>query len=833
LILESQLWGKPHDLVPFSDETAQAVYNAALLQLGDSALVNYALPDSARSSRTPPVWTSVVGGSGLMPLAVEASRDGYATAVGDTISPLARPDPRLDFLELSIVLGLLSVSLWLLWRNLVHQREVMAEEERRRPGPLGLPRPRPREWIREATERDRAGQVRLAAQASLRSQETLYRFLLVVALAGGLVPPTVLICAGALSVDTTNADLAAIYAAAAALALLVAFVYAVITLATQYRLEYGDLARRRAMVAIPELSVPERLLRWAERAAAWLTHPRLRGAGAQRRKGPGWIERAAEWLAHPALRGAPPWWWRPPRWAEPVRVLDGWLRDMWTVNGAARFLVLGLGLAYLVGTLAYAREIAVAAVHDRVRFTLLFYRAWRTDSGVSPLVPLALAAAAFLTWCGWHLRRTTALRKMTAFEAACFTRSSLELLENPDIPVPDPVKGDRSHWEFVLNEATVAAVRRVRERLFRVVPLPRAGWVALLIVVSCGPIFLADDRTLEHLAGWRYFDLLYRFGLAGVIAVTAWGVFRLIVVWAALKRALRAVAGTPLITAFERLPQRISRLSRLGFIGVPRSTVVPPVAAAQWHHLYRLSAVLETGSPPASPPLTVAEEKLRWAAVQYGREAEPFPGLGACGDDAELGENFLRLAEVLEEAWQAEPVPPEVTDVAGQVTKEEGKRLSEPSTSGRFRRTFSGDLGVWLRTAEEFAAVHVVDYVEWVISQLRTLAGFLFVSVVLLTMHVNTYPFVPESLVKLLLFAILVITIVVVMNVMVEMNRDEVLSRIARSEPGRVSWDWQFVLNLLVFGLVPLLTLISSEFPGIRDFLFSWVPAITRLAGRG
>ncbi|HKP75179.1 MAG TPA: hypothetical protein VJT67_06515, partial [Longimicrobiaceae bacterium] len=136
LILESQLWGPPDNLVPFSDEYAQALYNAALIHLGDTAaLVNYAVPDGRSGVRRPPVWTSVVGGSGLMPLSVGAARVGSARAdefardEGTAPAVTATPDPRLDFLELSVVLGLLSLSLWLLWRNHRHLREVMREEK--------------------------------------------------------------------------------------------------------------------------------------------------------------------------------------------------------------------------------------------------------------------------------------------------------------------------------------------------------------------------------------------------------------------------------------------------------------------------------------------------------------------------------------------------------------------------------------------------------------------------------------------------------------------------------------------------------------------------------
>ncbi|MFL5385939.1 MAG: hypothetical protein ACJ8GN_25770 [Longimicrobiaceae bacterium] len=808
LIPESQLWGGRRQPIPFADETAEALYNATLIQLGDTALVDFVLPDSAWRQKRPPVWTSVVGGSGLMPL---TASDVRSTATDFVTSAQAKPDPRLDFLEFAIVIALFCVSLLLLWRNVAHLRRISepANTAHEKIEKNEKNEEKGEEAEKKKKKREDVATIRAATRASLESHESLYRLLQAVAVMGGVIPPTVVICAGALSAPNHFQTWAAAGLAVLTVrTLFVALALAAVAVRRCNGSQGGALARRMALLA----PVGDLWNREKER----------------RRKA----------------------------WKD--------LRDMWRIDAWARDLVGMLSLFYLAATLAYAIEIGWRAWTERLSFTLLFYRAWRTDSGVSPLLPLGLAAAAFVGWCGWHLRRVKALKQTTAFEAACVTRDAYVILDDPDAPVPDPRPREFLHWDHPLPPQVVAGVRRARERLFRIVPLPMGGWLALALLLSCGSVFVMDDRSLEHLAGWETFDLVYRFGLVGVLTVTAWAVFRLVAVWNALKRTLRGIGGTPLITAFERLPQRISRLGRLGFIGVPRSTVIAPVAAAQWRHLKRLTdslaapapppkpapaegllakvggtiaALLWTAPPPPAPALPApphgGEEDLRAAARKYGQRPQPYPGLGKCGDEVVMGANFLALADTLKAFWDAEPTPAEVTDVAGQVEKESGTRGSGPSTSGRFRRTFSEDLGLWIRAAEEFAAVQVVDYVEWVISQLRTLAGFLFLSLILLSVHISSYPFVPESLVKLLLFAILVLTIVAVVTVMVEMNRDEVLSRIARTEPGKVSWNWQFIVNMLVFGLVPLLTLISSEFPGIRDFLFAWVPALTRLAGHG
>jgi hypothetical protein len=127
----------------------------------------------------------------------------------------------------------------------------------------------------------------------------------------------------------------------------------------------------------------------------------------------------------------------------------------------------------------------------------------------------------------------------------------------------------------------------------------------------------------------------------------------------------------------------------------------------------------------------------------------------------------------------------------------------------------------------------VVDYVEWVIGQIRVLALFLFAGLLALVLHEAAYPYQPQSLVKLILFVLLMVTVGALLTVMVGMNRDDVLSRIAGTEPGKVTWDRNFIVNALIFGLVPLFTLISSEFPVVRSILFAWIYPIARMVGGG
>jgi hypothetical protein len=96
-------------------------------------------------------------------------------------------------------------------------------------------------------------------------------------------------------------------------------------------------------------------------------------------------------------------------------------------------------------------------------------------------------------------------------------------------------------------------------------------------------------------------------------------------------------------------------------------------------------------------------------------------------------------------------------------------------------------------------------------------------SLLLTTLLVSSYPYQPQSLLRLILLLVLLGSVGAFVVVLVQMNRNEVLSRIARTEPGQITWNATFILNLLTFGVVPLLTLLSSEFPGLRNALFAWV----------
>ena len=64
--------------------------------------------------------------------------------------------------------------------------------------------------------------------------------------------------------------------------------------------------------------------------------------------------------------------------------------------------------------------------------------------------------------------------------------------------------------------------------------------------------------------------------------------------------------------------------------------------------------------------------------------------------------------------------------------------------------------------------------------------------------------------------------------VSLEMNREELLSRVIGTDPGKVNWSIGFIVNLTLIGVVPILLAVSSQFPAVRSALFAWVEPVLR-----
>src|SRR5439155_11383937 len=101
----------------------------------------------------------------------------------------------------------------------------------------------------------------------------------------------------------------------------------------------------------------------------------------------------------------------------------------------------------------------------------------------------------------------------------------------------------------------------------------------------------------------------------------------------------------------------------------------------------------------------------------------------------------------------------------------------------------------WVQLAEDFVALEIVNYVSQFFVQLRNLVMFLTIGPLLLMLAVTSYPFQPQRLLLLFIWLLIGILVVAAVVIFMQIERDELVSRISRTTPHRLSLHWGFFSN--------------------------------------
>jgi hypothetical protein len=125
------------------------------------------------------------------------------------------------------------------------------------------------------------------------------------------------------------------------------------------------------------------------------------------------------------------------------------------------------------------------------------------------------------------------------------------------------------------------------------------------------------------------------------------------------------------------------------------------------------------------------------------------------------------------------------------------------------------------RRAEEFVCLSYVGYLQNLLGRMRTMALSILGLFAAIAFSLAFYPYTPRPAIVLCLLALLLIVGSVVGLVYAGLARDETVSHITNTEPGALGWD--FWTRIAGFIGVPLIGLVAAQFPGITDFLVSWI----------
>jgi len=123
--------------------------------------------------------------------------------------------------------------------------------------------------------------------------------------------------------------------------------------------------------------------------------------------------------------------------------------------------------------------------------------------------------------------------------------------------------------------------------------------------------------------------------------------------------------------------------------------------------------------------------------------------------------------------------------------------------------------------AEALVALRYYNYIRYVVNELRNLLFFVAIAFSMLFLAFHVYAFRADEAIDWSFLFLFVILGGSTFLVLYQMEVDPILSHFDGTKSGEVGWT--FYLDLLKYGAVPVLAIISAHVPIISNFLLSWL----------
>ena len=453
-----------------------------------------------------------------------------------------------------------------------------------------------------------------------------------------------------------------------------------------------------------------------------------------------------------------------------------------------------------------------------------YWRSMNLNSGVSPLVPLLVLFGGIYMWF-WYSLHGLALfgidRPQLPPDNSLFLKDEAgNVLKEGEKPLP---------FLRMFSQDLAEDTEKKAIPLERPTRVAAAAILAVLAVVAFGTAWGAPLRSL----GTNVYATVFFFLFALCVSWMLAEVWQLMRVWRGLKQ---------LLSFLDRIALRrtMSALQGFSWGNVWRMSgnvldVRYKLLSRQMETLSHLKASFDEFARGAHDPnqwddyraMASCHEEISNAQVAM-MDFAPVYGANYDKDDFARFDclhtfqvTMARLVgklvtDLLIPAWQKEAeslMKDEATDSDGVKAGSEAMIAHLPKH---------------IRNAEELVCITYLGFAQNVLGRLRTMVLGIVSLFVAITISVSTYPFDPRpTLNKTLVFLFLAVGSAVTF-VYAEMYRDSTLSRVTNTTPGELGTEFWF--KIIGFGVGPLIGLLAYIFPGITDFLFSWLqPGMTSL----
>jgi len=403
-----------------------------------------------------------------------------------------------------------------------------------------------------------------------------------------------------------------------------------------------------------------------------------------------------------------------------------------------------------------------------------FVRSANLGNRVSPLMPLIFLGISNLGLIGGDLWR-------------------LRMLETCRVPLPFLGFDDVESFAGVgkLEQRVIEALERSWWRL-------PGWWLLVPLLAGLAYIFFANGGLVYPLDGGAFY-LLFFVSTGFIYLYFSILLLRFAAVWRALHRLLRRLYWHPSRAAYEEL--RVSMLPDHSEQKWIRLTESQPTLSAIEYCLESARKILSLSPRHQASHYLV----LRITAAQ----AHLSSALAAHGNH-ERGEMLLQRFQANRET---------------AVLSSEIVKLVEPLWRLGNQKVPNPDERI-LREARLFIASRVVDFLRQIFPQLINLAAVAMIGVLAMMLAFSVYPFSNHDTTIWLSWISLLAVVGISLTVFILINRSRVISMLMGNSPGRFSWDSGFSIQLLIYGVVPVLALLGAQFPHVFGGIFSWATGV-------
>ena len=517
---------------------------------------------------------------------------------------------------------------------------------------------------------------------------------------------------------------------------------------------------------------------------------------------PSRLKQFANWLK-PDIRGS----WRAGSVSD--RRLELWI---WAfINVALVTIVAGFALLFLSRFWIYGGE---------TRRTLFFVRAVDLASGLSPLTPLFFMGLGFAAWAFFQLKRANQVDRYAVpppFPVGAFSKNPSpdpspkrggEQESSPPSPLRGGVGGGvlsaglEDSARPTTADATFARINELdrmaqEEVRHESIALRHSKAMALMMVGLLAAGLAMWLQALPTIEGWSW-DTLFFVGFAGLFALSLTTLIRLFFLWQRTKRLLEAIAQVPMMRAFARLPNKVSEV-----FGKYLFTQKPRLAHLQVPvHQIRLLADAVGRDPEAPKEL----EEMGRIADGLDRRLQEGLDPNARRSAALKAERDLRGKLSAVSATCLAALAPRWQNLSVDDAYGQGEKVKTETANAQPESE-------WVQQAENVVATQTILYVSQFFAQLRGLVVAAMVCTSLLLLAATSYPFHPERLLLVALMGLSAAGIASVVYVLFDMNRDEIVSRIFKTAPGKFSFDSGVIGSFFTY-IVPTVGILAAQLSG-------------------